>query len=148
MSKKGAQATTQIVKLFVNAGQATPGPPIGPALGSKGVKAIDFCKQFNDQSKKFASGVQVRARVTIKPDRTFTMEIRPPSTTYLLKKAAGIEKGAGKAGHETVGTISLKHVYEIAKIKKTDPAVSALDLKAICHLILGSAKTMGLQVVP
>jgi large subunit ribosomal protein L11 len=149
MSKKAAQATTQVVKLFVDSGKATPGPPIGPALGSKGVKAIDFCKQFNEQSvKKYASGVQVRARVTIKPDRSFTMEIRPPSSTWLLKKAAGIEKGATRPGHEQVGEVSLKHIYEIAKIKKHDKQLETLELKSICHLVIATTKTMGIKVVP
>ena len=148
MSKKSAQATAQLVKLFVNAGQATAGPPIGPALGSKGVKAIDFCKQFNEQSQKiYATGVQLRVQITVRPDRTFSIDIRAPSTSYLLKKAAGIEKGSGQTGHEVVGTVSLKHIYEIAKIKKTDPVMEPLELRSICRLIIGSCKSVGLSVV-
>lgn len=148
MSKKTAKkAANQLVKLFVKAGQATPGPPIGPALGSKGVKAIDFCKQFNDQSlKTYKQGVQVRARLTIKSDRTFSMEIRPPSTSYLLKKAASIDKGAGKTGHEVAGKISVKHLYEIAKIKQKDPNMEHLGLESICELVSGSARSMGIKI--
>lgn len=146
MSKK--QATTQLVKLFVNAGQATPGPPIGPALGSKGVKAIDFCKQFNDLSNKmYAPGVQVRARVTIRPDRTFTIDIRPPSASYLLKKAAGVEKGSSAPGHDVAATLSLKHIYEVARVKRTDPALAALDERAVCKMLMRSARSMGFNVV-
>jgi large subunit ribosomal protein L11 len=151
MSKKAAQATSSlVVKLFVNAGQATPGPPIGPALGSKGVKAIDFCKQFNDQSGKiYVPGTRIRAHVTVRPDRTFTFDIRPPSTSDLLKRALGVEKGSSSPGHgDQAGTLSLKHIYEVAKVKKMDPALIPLDMKAVCKMVIHSARSMGFSVVP
>ncbi|ANB11455.1 mitochondrial 54S ribosomal protein YmL19 [Sugiyamaella lignohabitans] len=117
MSKQAAKNI--LVKLIVGAGQASPQPPVGPALGSKGVKAIDFCKDFNARTAHLNPGTPVPAIITVKPDRSFTYEIKSPPTAWLLMKAAGIDKGTPEAGKKTVGTVSLKHIYEIAKIKKT-----------------------------
>jgi large subunit ribosomal protein L11 len=117
MSKASA-AKNVLVKLIVGAGQASPQPPVGPALGSKGVKAIDFCKDFNARTANYIPGVPIPVLLTVKPDRTFSYEMKSPPTTWLLKQAAGVEKGAAD-GKTKVGKISLKHVYEIAKIKKT-----------------------------
>ncbi|KAI6710619.1 mitochondrial 54S ribosomal protein YmL19 [Diplocarpon mali] len=120
---RAKQATDQIVKLIVGAGQATPSPPVGPALGSKGVKSIDFCKEFNARTAHMVPGTPTPARVTVRPDRSFHFEIRTPTTSYMLLKAANVEprkgKLKGKSGSEIVGTISLKHVFEIAKIKQS-----------------------------
>jgi large subunit ribosomal protein L11 len=101
MSKKGATtAVTSLVKMYVPAGQATPTPPIGPVLGQKGVKAIDFCKQFNDRTKDVVNGAPMRVHVTVRPDRTFSFDVMTPTASYFLKKAAGIDKGAHEPGHE------------------------------------------------
>ncbi|RFU77386.1 60s ribosomal l19 precursor [Trichoderma arundinaceum] len=118
MSKaKGAAAGVDtIVKLIVGAGQASPSPPVGPALGSKGVKSMDFCKEFNARTAHITPGTPMPCRVTVRPDRSFTFDLRTPQTSWLLLNAVGApvgkkgnRKGVSKPGHETVGTISLKH---------------------------------------
>ncbi|GIC89295.1 mitochondrial 54S ribosomal uL11m domain-containing protein [Aspergillus udagawae] len=153
MAKK-ALAKDQIVKLIVGAGQASPSPPVGPALGSKGVKSMDFCKEFNARTAHINTGVPIPARVTVRPDRSFTFDLRTPTTTYLLLQAANVEprknriRGAMKPGHETVGKVSLKHVYEIAKIKQSETRLSGLSLQGLCKSIMAQAKSIGIQVVP
>ncbi|RDW69507.1 hypothetical protein BP6252_08527 [Coleophoma cylindrospora] len=153
MSKVRA-ATDQIVKLIVGAGQASPSPPVGPALGSKGVKSMDFCKEFNARTAHINTGVPIPARVTVRPDRSFHFEVRTPATSYLLLNAAGVElkkgkrKGAMNPGKESVGTISLKHVYEIAKIKQTELRLSGLSLEGLCKSVIAQAKSVGVTVVP
>ncbi|KAI9672013.1 MAG: hypothetical protein M1829_004557 [Trizodia sp. TS-e1964] len=163
----------QIVKLIVGAGQATPSPPIGPALGSKGVKSIDFCKvtyplapqreyphtniinqEFNARTAHYKPGIPLPARVTVRPDRTFHFEVRTPTTSYLLLKTAGVKEvkgklqGAKQPGKEWVGTVSLKHVYEIAKIKCSELRLSGIPLKGMVRSVCRQAKTVGIEVVP
>lgn len=137
-----------LVKLIVGAGQAAPAPPVGPALGSKGVKAIDFCKEFNARSAHYQPGTPIPVLLTVKPDRTFTFEMKSPPTAWLIMKAAGINKGTDKAGQNIVGKISLKHVYEIAKIKKTDERHKDVTLQAICGAVVLTAKAVGVEVAP
>lgn len=146
MSKKAA-AKNVLVKLIVGAGQASPQPPVGPALGSKGVKAIDFCKNFNAQTANYKPGVPIPALVTVKPDRSFTFELKSPSTSWLILQAAGMEKGSAEAGKKVEGKISLKHVYEIAKVKQKDSRHANLELQSICKSIISVAKSMGVDVV-
>ncbi|KAI9045209.1 mitochondrial 54S ribosomal protein uL11m [Aspergillus affinis] len=152
MAKK-ALAKDQIVKLIVGAGQASPSPPVGPALGSKGVKSMDFCKEFNARTAHINAGVPIPARVTVRPDRSFTFDLRTPTTTWLLLQAANVEprknriRGAMNPGHETVGNISLKHVYEIATIKQSETRLSGLSLEGLCKSILAQAKSIGIKVV-
>ncbi len=147
MSAKAVKNIT--IKLIVGAGKAAPAPPVGPALGSKGVKAMDFCKEFNARTAGYVVDTPVPAIVTVKPDRSFTFELKSPPTGFLLMKAAGISKGAAEVGGDKPGVakISLKHVYEIAKIKKTDARHKDLDLRGICKSIIGTAKSMGIEVV-
>ncbi|KAN0096243.1 60S ribosomal protein L19, mitochondrial precursor [Hyaloscypha variabilis] len=151
MSKARA-ATDQIVKLIVGAGQASPSPPVGPALGSKGVKSMDFCKEFNARTAHMTPGIPIPARVTVRPDRSFHFEIRTPTTSWLLLNAAGVEEKKGKlkgaSGNEIVGTISLKHVYEIAKIKQSELRLSGLSLEGICKSVIAQAKTVGVAIQP
>lgn len=109
---------------------------------------MDFCKEFNARTAHIETGIPTPTLITVQPDRTFTFITKTPPTTYLLKKAAGIEKGTGKPGHEVVGTVSLKHVYEIAKIKATDAHLQHLRLEAIASTVVATAKTLGVQVVP
>lgn len=135
-------------RITIGAGKAAPTPPVGPALGARGVKSMDFCKEFNARTAHIEPGIPIPTLITIQPDRTFTFITKAPLTTHLLKKAAGIEKGTGKPGHEVTGTISLKHVYEIAKIKATDERMKHLRLEAIASTIIGTARTLGVQVVP
>lgn len=141
-------AKNVMVKLIVGAGQAAPAPPVGPALGSKGVKAIDFCKEFNARTANFQPGIPIPCHLTIRPDRTFTFEMKSPPTSWLLMKAAGVKQGSGTPTHDIVGQVSLKHVYEIAKIKKTDERHKEVDMKAICGAIILTADAIGIKVVP
>jgi large subunit ribosomal protein L11 len=146
-SKKAQNAVASAVKLFIGAGQASPSPPVGPALGQRGVKAIDFCKQFNDRTKDIIPGTPVRVDIKVNPDRTFSFSVKSPATSYFLKKAAGIEKGAGQPGKEDpVGSITMKHIYEIAKIKQKDPGLTDVKLEKICKSIVSTARSMGLTV--
>ncbi|EFY92679.1 60S ribosomal protein L19 precursor [Metarhizium acridum CQMa 102] len=156
MSKaKGATgAVEQVVKLIVGAGQASPSPPVGPALGSKGVKSMDFCKEFNARTAHITPGTPMPCRVTVRPDRSFHFDLRTPQTSWLLLNAVeaprnkkGNRKGASKPGHETVGTISLKHVYEIAKIKQSELRLSGLSLEGLCRSIIYQARSIGINVV-
>ncbi|KAL2159523.1 hypothetical protein VTH06DRAFT_2528 [Thermothelomyces fergusii] len=145
----------QIVKIIVGAGQASPSPPVGPALGSKGIKSMDFCKEFNARTQHIIPGTPLPVRVTVRPDRTFHFEIRTPQTSWLLRNAAelplgkkGKRKGASAPGHETVGTVSLKHIYEIAKIKQSELRFQGLPLEGICRSIIYQAKSIGIAVIP
>lgn len=132
-------------KLLVPAGKASPSPPVGPALGAKGVKSMDFCKEFNARTAHIETGLLLPTRIDINPDRSFTFKTKTPTTSYFLKKCAGIEKGTGRPEGPTVGTITVKHVYEIAKIKAID--VDDRPLEALCRSIVASAKTLGIKVV-
>jgi large subunit ribosomal protein L11 len=109
---------------------------------------MDFCKEFNARTAHIEPGVPTPTLITVQPDRTFSFLIKTPPTSYFLKKAAGIEKGASRPGHEITGTISLKHVYEIAKIKATDEHLKHLTLEAIARTIVGSARSLGIHIVP
>ncbi|KAI1435658.1 mitochondrial 54S ribosomal protein YmL19 [Xylaria sp. CBS 124048] len=156
MSKRGAAtAADQVVKLIVGAGQASPSPPVGPALGSKGIKSMDFCKEFNARTAHILPGTPIPTRVTVRGDRTFHFDVRTPQTSWLLRNAAnlpigkkGKRKGASKPGHEVAGTISLKHVYEIAKIKHSEVRLSGLGLRGLCNAVIFQAKSIGIDVVP
>ncbi|KAK7927745.1 putative ribosomal protein L11- mitochondrial [Apiospora marii] len=155
MSKRGAAAgADQIVKLIVGAGQASPSPPVGPALGSKGIKSMDFCKEFNARTAHIVPGTPMPTRVTVRADRSFTFDIRTPQTSWLLRNAAdlpvgkkGKRKGASQPGHEVVGSLTLKHVYEIAKIKQSELRLSGITLEGLCRSIIYQAKSIGLEVV-
>lgn len=142
------------MKLIVGAGQASPSPPVGPALGSKGIKSMDFCKEFNARTAHINPGTPMPVRVTVRPDRTFHFDVRTPHTSWLLLNAAdapagkkGKRKGSSNPGKEIVGTLSLKHVYEIAKIKQTELRLSGLSLEGLCRSIIYQAKSIGLDVV-
>ncbi|KAH6635702.1 mitochondrial 54S ribosomal protein YmL19 [Chaetomium sp. MPI-SDFR-AT-0129] len=156
MSKKrAAGGVDQVVKILVGAGQASPSPPVGPALGSKGVKSMDFCKEFNARTQHIIAGTPTPVRVTVRPDRTFHFEIRTPQTSWLLMNAAelplgkkGQRRGASNPGKETVGTVSLKHIYEIAKIKQSELRLSGLALEGLCRAVIWQAKSIGIAVVP
>ncbi|AGO10312.1 AaceriABL144Cp [[Ashbya] aceris (nom. inval.)] len=141
-----------LVKLIVGAGQAAPSPPVGPALGSKGIKAMDFCKEFNARTASYTPGVPIPVLITIKPDRSFTFEMKSPPTGYLLLRALNQEKGHGqpniKKPEGTLGELSLKHIYEIAKVKKADGRHTYLEMEAIVKSVISVAKSMGIAVVP
>ncbi|RSL56589.1 hypothetical protein CEP54_008754 [Fusarium duplospermum] len=115
---------------------------------------MDFCKEFNARTAHITTGTPMPCRVIVRADRSFTFDVRTPHTSWLLLNAAdapirkGSRKGAGNPGHETVGTISLKHVYEIAKIKQTELRLSGLSLEGLCRSIIFQAKSIGINVVP
>jgi len=106
-------------KMVVPAGKATPQPPVGSALGQRGLKLMDFTKAFNDQTAIYKEGTPIPVKVTAYADRTFSFETFQPHTSYFLKKAAGLEKGANRPGHENVGRVTVQQVYEIAEVSST-----------------------------
>ena len=176
--------------MVLNAGKATPQPPVGSALGQRGLNLMNFCKAFNDETAKYLDTVPIRVRAAHRPhrtsrflctrrskllqvrvtafaDRTFTFETKGPPSTYLLLKAAGIEKGADKPGYETVGKLSVKHIYEIAKVRpsdsppasvlythlhqpqvkhEVDPGLKHVSLHSVCTQLVASCKSIGIQV--
>ena len=146
-------ATKKLVSTFtmiIPAGKATPQPPVGSMLGQRGLKLMDFCKAFNDQSSIYKDSIPLQARVKSYSDRTFTFDIFHPSTTYFLLKAAGLEKGANNPGHEIVGRVTNKQIYDIAQLKMQDFAKKkhSIRLSSLARAIVGSARGMGLEVVP
>ena len=146
MSSKKAAATTAaaLIKLTVPAGQASAAPPIGPALGQKGVKAIDFCKQFNEQTKQYLPGTPLPTLIHVKADRTFTFSARPPTASYLLKRAAGLETASTS---QWVAQLTPQHLYEIAKIKHRDPVLANLSLQSVFSMISSCAHSIGIEIV-
>jgi large subunit ribosomal protein L11 len=109
---------------------------------------MDFCKEFNARTSHVQPGIPIPTLITVHPDRSFAFITKTPPTSYFLKKTTGIEKGVGKPGHETSGSISLKHIYEIAKIKQADDHLKHLPLESIARMVLGSCKSLGLKAVP
>jgi large subunit ribosomal protein L11 len=133
------------IKLQVPAGRANPSPPIGPALGQRGVNIMEFCTAVNAATQELEPGVPVPTIVTVYTDRTFSFVTKTPPASYFLKKAARLEKGASEAGRETVGQVTMAQVREIAEKKMTD--LNAETIEAACQTIAGSARSMGILVV-
>jgi len=139
-----AKKVVGMVKLQLQAGQATPSPPVGPALGQHGVNIMEFCKAFNEKTKS-QEGTVIPVSITIFSDRTFTFVTKTPPATFLLKKAAKLAKGANNPKKEVVGSITMSAIKEIAQLKMPD--LNAKDLEGAIKIIKGSAKSMGLEVV-
>ena len=133
------------VKLQLSAGQANPSPPVGPALGQHGVNIMEFCKAFNAQTKS-QEGTIVPVVVTIFTDRSFTFITKSPPAPVLLKKAAGIAKGSAEPNRSRVGQVSREQIREIAQLKGKD--LNSYDLEAAMKTIEGTARSMGIEVVP
>ena len=132
------------IKLQVPAGQANPSPPIGPALGQRGLNIMEFCKQFNAQTQKMEKGLPIPTVITVYSDRSFTFIMKTPPAAVLIRKAIGIEKGSGTPNTAKVGKISRKQLEDIAKLKTPD--LTAADLEAAVRTIAGSARSMGVDV--
>jgi large subunit ribosomal protein L11 len=139
------QDIVAIVKLQIEAAQASPAPPVGPALGQHNVPIMDFVRQFNEKTNKMEPGTVVPVVITVFKNGRFTFEMKTPPASYLLKKAAGIAKGSGTPNKEKVGKISSKQIEEIARAKMPD--LNANDLAAAAKIIEGTAKNMGLEIV-
>jgi large subunit ribosomal protein L11 len=133
------------INLQVPAGKANPSPPIGPALGQRGVNIMEFCKAFNAKSKDLEEGAPIPVKITVYSDRSFTFEMRLPPATHWLKKAAKLTAGSNKPGITSAGTVTAAQVREIAKAKMKD--LNTDDLESAIRTISGSARSMGLQVV-
>jgi len=132
------------IKLQVPAGQANPSPPIGPALGQRGVNIPEFCKQFNAATQKLEPGSPIPTVITVYSDRSFTFEMRTPPASYLLKKAAKITSGSKMPGRAVTGSVTQAQLREIAEIKMKD--LNANSVEQAMKIIAGSARSMGLQV--
>jgi len=141
-----AKKIVGLIKLQVPAGKANPSPPIGPALGQRGLNIMEFCKAFNALTQNMEPGMPVPVVITAYADRSFTFVTKTPPASYFLKKAAGVEKGAQTTGKgDTVGRVTMVQVREIAEQKMVD--LNANDLDAACRMVIGSARSMGLDVV-
>jgi len=134
------------IKLEIPAGQANPSPPVGPALGQRGLNIMEFCKAFNAATQQLEQGMPVPVTITCFSDRSFNFETRTAPASYFLKKAAGLSKGASEPGRsESVGNVTKKQVREIAEAKMGD--LNANDIEAAMLIIEGSARSMGIEVV-
>ncbi|MBI2235622.1 MAG: 50S ribosomal protein L11 [Magnetospirillum sp.] len=140
-----AKKVVGYIKLQVPAGKANPSPPIGPALGQRGLNIMEFCKSFNAATQGLEPGMPIPVVITAYTDRTFTYVTKTPPITYFLKKAAAVQKGTKTPGKEIVGQVTMTQIREIAEKKMQD--LNANDIEAASRMIVGSARSMGLKVV-
>ncbi len=132
------------MKLQVPAGKANPSPPVGPALGQRGINIMEFCKAFNARTQDLEPGAPCPTVISYYQDKSFTMDIKTPPASYFLKKAAKLDSGAKLPGREMVGSISRAQLVEIAEAKMKD--LNANDIEAAMKIILGTARSMGIEV--
>ena len=139
-----AKKVIGFIKLQVGAGKANPSPPIGPALGQRGLNIMEFCKAFNAKTQSMEPGLPIPVVITAFSDKSFTFVMKTPPASILLKKAAGIKSGSARPNVDKVGKISRAQIEEIAKAK--EPDLTGADLDAMVRTIAGSARSMGLEV--
>ena len=140
-----AKVVKTMIKLQIPAGGANPAPPVGPALGQHGVNIMEFCKQFNEKTRKLEQGVPIPVVITVFEDRTFTFITKMPPMSALIKKAAGLAKGSGEPNKTKVGKMTLKQVEEVARQKLVD--LNTKDVKQAMEMVKGTARSMGVDVV-
>ena len=141
-----AKKVTGYIKLQVPAGSANPSPPIGPALGQRGLNIMEFCKAFNAKTQDQEKGMPIPVTITVFSDKSFTYGMKTPPASYYLKKAAKLESGSKAPGRDFAGSVTMAQVREIAKAKMKD--LNANDIEAAAKLIAGSARSMGIEVKP
>jgi large subunit ribosomal protein L11 len=140
-----AKKITGYIKLQVPAGAANPSPPIGPALGQRGVNIMDFCKAFDAATSELEKNMPIPTVITVYADKSFSFITKTPPATYLLKKVTKVQKGAKETGKETIGKVTRAQLQEVAEMKMKD--LNANDMDAAIKIIEGSARAMGLEVV-
>ena len=140
-----AKEVLEFIKLQIPAGGANPSPPVGPALGQRGLNIMDFCKAFNDKTKNIEKGAPIPVVITSYKDKTFKFVTKLPPVSHFLKKAAKIDKGSSTPGRELVGKVTMKDIEKIAKEKMVD--LNAFDLKGAVNIVKGSAVSMGMEVI-
>ena len=138
-----AKKIDNILKLQLQAGQASPAPPVGPALGQAGVNIMQFVKEYNERTKELSGNI-IPVELTVYADRSFDMVLKTPPASDLIKKAAGVESASGSPGLEIIGKITQRQVKEIAETKMSD--LNASDIDAAIKIISGSAKSMGIEI--
>jgi len=138
-----AKKVRAIVKLQIEAGKATPAPPVGPALGQHGVNIMAFCKEYNDKTNSQAGSI-IPVEITIYEDRSYTFVTKTPPASDLLKRALGVEKGANTTGQQKVGILPREKIYEIAQLKMRD--LNAVDIEKAARIIAGTARSIGIDV--
>ena len=134
------------VRLRIDAGLAKPGPAIGQALGPLGLNMADFCKQFNEHTKNHQQGVPLPVELTAYANRTFSFKTNSPPASWFLKRCANVTSGAKRPGHEIIGSVHAKQIYEIALLKQKDEGLAHLPLESIARSIAGSCQSIGLSV--
>jgi large subunit ribosomal protein L11 len=139
-----AKKVAGTIELMLPAQQASPAPPVGPALGQHGVNIMDFVKQFNDASKEFEPGTVIPVVITVYQDRSFSFVMKTPPVSFLLKKAAGVQKGASDPKRQKVGRVTADQLREIAKLKLKD--MNTDDIEAAMRTVAGTARSMGIEV--
>ena len=138
-----AKKVLTTIRLQIPAGQATPTPPVGPALGQHGVNIMEFCKQFNSKTQQ-QPGVTIPVEITVYADRSFTFITKTPPASFLIKKAAGLQKASGEPNREKVGKVSRKQLEEIAETKMVD--LNTQDMDSAVKMLAGTARSMGIEV--